>query len=110
MHTIRIPLVVTPEDRKRAAFVKSAEEGRITAKTPDFMREGNGRCRTVGDPDDFLNDDTRGQSGRDARNRARAVCRSCPFMMDCRAWAEASKQTGIFGAEWFRAGLPIGKV
>lgn len=110
MHTIRIPLVVTQEDKRRAAVVRSAEEGRIKTKTPDFVREGLGACRNSPiDPDNFTNDDTRGASGREARNLARAVCRTCPFAEGCLPWAMESGLSGIFGGEWLRAGRMVGK-
>jgi hypothetical protein len=107
MHAIRVPFFESPADKKRAAVVRSAEENyRATGRTPRFMAEGLGACRTAGDPDDFTNDDTRGIAGREARARAAGICASCPFSGECLRWATETSQTGVFGGEWLRSGVP----
>ncbi len=110
MRAIHVPMIRTPEDKRRGAAVKSAEEKRgTTVRTPTFVREGRGACRDAGDPDDFTNDDTRGAAGREARARARAVCGDCPFAAQCLPWAKATNRSGIFGGEWLIAGKETSK-
>jgi hypothetical protein len=110
MQTFAVPFVQTQADKRRSEAVKTAEASRSKTKTPDFVREGLGACRTVGDPDDFTNGDTRGIAGREARNRARAVCRTCPFAEECLTWAQATYRDGVFGGEWLISGRMTGKV
>ena len=101
-----VPIVVTPEDKARAAFIRtSEEEARGKPRTPMFMRDGLGRCRKVGNPDDFTNRDYRIE-GRRARERARAVCNECPFAKECLAFNMETDGTGIFGGQWLIAGVP----
>lgn len=107
MQAIHVPFFESPADKKRAAAIRSAEEKReAAAGTPAFFRDGLGVCRSVGDPDDFTNDDTRGIAGREARARAAGICGSCPFAVECLRWAMETSQTGVFGGEWLRGGMP----
>jgi hypothetical protein len=107
MQAIHVPFFESRQDKARARVIKSAEENRSDpTRTPAFFRDGLGACRTTGNPDDFTNDDTRGAEGRAARARAAAVCDSCPFSGECLRWAMETSQTGVFGGEWLRTGVP----
>ena len=100
-----IPLKTT-EDKKRAARVRISEKDRSgEIRTPDFFNDGEGLCRTHPTPDDFTETNTY-TDGRMARERAKAVCRECPFRIECLAWARATGQSGVFGAEWLILGTP----
>lgn len=77
-------------------------------EVPEFLGFGHGRCAKVGDPDDFTETSTR-RDGIAARERAKAVCRSCPFEEECLAWAESSGQDGVWGGVWLKGGKPANK-
>jgi WhiB family redox-sensing transcriptional regulator len=50
--------------------------------------------------------------------QARAVCRACPALMDCRDWAREHREYGFWGGEseedraaaGFRVDMPVGRV
>ena len=109
MQTFKMPLVQTPEDRKRAKEVRDAEALARTRKTPTFVADGLGVCRKKGNADDFT-DMTRRREGYLARARAAAVCDECPFRIECESWAVATDQTGVFGGTWVDGGKVIGRV
>lgn len=104
MIIVKTVLTQTPEDKKRARAVKSAEENRERHETPKFFVYGNGVCNRIENADDFT-EDSRRPAGYRARGRAKAICGSCPFAADCLAWAVTSGQTGVFGGEWMSNGV-----
>lgn len=103
MQTFRVPTVVTPADRARAEVVRQAEVKARAAKMPEFLRNGLGACGEADGADDFT-DDTRRNSGWEARARAAAKCGACSFSSECLPWAVASEQSGVFGGEWLIKG------
>lgn len=89
---------------------KMTKDGRLVlvggtpATIPAFVIEGKGRCRSVGDPDDFTEDTLR-ISGYVRRANAYAVCAGCPFSGECLADGIARQLSGVFGGEWLRDGV-----
>lgn len=63
---------------------------------PPFLADGTGACAGDPAPDDFTEDRHR-RIYRDLRERARRVCKSCPFEIQCREWALATGQQGMYG-------------
>jgi transcription factor WhiB len=104
MQTMRVPLIMTVADRRRAEAVKAAEVRAKAAKTPDFIRDGLGACGQAKNADDFTHDARRSKADFAARARAAALCARCPFAAECLPWAEATEQTGVFGGEWLTKG------
>ena len=104
MQTVRVPLIMTVADRKRAEAVKASEQEAKASKVPDFIRQGLAACGKVENADDFTDETRRGKSGYQARARAATLCGSCPFSGECLPWAKASKQTGVYGGEWLKSG------
>jgi hypothetical protein len=98
------PLIITKEDKKRTEEIRVAEERARRLRTPEFVRMGKGACGTAANADDFT-DDTRRASGWEARARAAAHCRACPFSSECLPWAIETEQSGVFGGEWLRKGV-----
>jgi WhiB family transcriptional regulator, redox-sensing transcriptional regulator len=49
---------------------------------------------------------------------ARAICRSCPVLLECREWARENREYGFWGGEseeeraaaGFRVDMPVGRV
>lgn len=107
MIPMRVMLVETKADKKRAAIVRSAEENFVRKPTPSFFTDGRGLCRTEGDPDDYA-ETSRKPAGYKARQRAAIVCRACPFVSECLAWAKESGQSGVFGGSFVMKGEVIG--
>lgn len=64
---------------------------------PAFLADGAGDCATWPYPDDFTAEG-RTAAGRAAQERAKAVCRACPFRVGCLEWAERTNQEGVYGA------------
>jgi hypothetical protein len=85
-------------DKKEAARVAKSERDRNPTPLPDFLRNGLGRCRTVGDPDWFVATET-SFDHQAARTMAGDVCAECPFRFDCLQWAVLTKATGVWGGE-----------
>lgn len=104
MKTVQVPLVVTTEDRKRQKYVIIAEAKARGIKTPDFMIDGLGLCAKVGDPDDFTNTETRYAGAVAARERAKAICRTCPFAEECLQRGLDTNETGVYGGEYLIKG------
>lgn len=104
MQTFKSLIVQTPEDKRRARAVKSAEENHQPSDIPSWF--GFGKCAKEGSPDDFANDTNR-MDGKLARARAKAVCRTCPFMDECFGWGQSAGMSGVFGAQWLRSGRPV---
>jgi WhiB family transcriptional regulator, redox-sensing transcriptional regulator len=50
--------------------------------------------------------------------QARAICRSCPVLLECRDWARENREYGFWGGEseeeraaaGFRVDMPVGRV
>ena len=50
--------------------------------------------------------------------RARAICRNCPVLLECRDWARENREYGFWGGEseeeraaaGFRVDMPVGRV
>jgi hypothetical protein len=88
---------------------KMTKDGRLVlvgnepARIPDFVSEGLGRCRTVGNADDFT-EDTRRANGYMRRARAAAVCEECPFAIECLVDGQTRKLSGVFGGQWLVSG------
>lgn len=76
----------------------SGDITRGRAEYPQFLRYGEGRCAERGNRDDFTEANVRARTARAARERAKAVCRACPFRAPCLAWAVETKQEGVYGA------------
>lgn len=108
MQAIRIPMFITPEDRERAAVVAESEkQARSRPRTPEFIRQGLGACAKAENADDFTEDGRRGRAPYEARARAAAKCRVCPFSDECLPWAIGSEQSGVFGGVWLRKGKEV---
>ena len=43
--------------------------------------------------------DERASTRRKRENRARYLCRACPVLDECRDWARANREFGLWGAE-----------
>jgi WhiB family transcriptional regulator, redox-sensing transcriptional regulator len=51
-------------------------------------------------------------------SQARAICRSCPVLLECRDWARENREYGFWGGEseeeraaaGFRVDMPVGRV
>ena len=51
-------------------------------------------------------------------NRARAICRDCPVLLECRDWARENREYGFWGGEseeeraaaGYRVDMPVGRV
>lgn len=43
--------------------------------------------------------DERASTRRKREDRARALCRSCPVVDECRDWARVNREFGLWGAE-----------
>ncbi len=104
MKTMIVPMIMTGEDKARAKAVAIAEAQARGIKTPDFMRDGLGACARQGDPDDFVNDETRTLAAAAARARAAAVCAVCPFTADCLRRGMETHETGVYGGVFLRGG------
>jgi WhiB family transcriptional regulator, redox-sensing transcriptional regulator len=63
---------------------------------PDFVRYGNPPCAEV-DPELYFPD--KGCSNTSPKDIAIAkkICKTCPYMAECLAWAVANDEIGIWG-------------
>ncbi|MGH8922934.1 MAG: WhiB family transcriptional regulator [Actinomycetes bacterium] len=75
-----------------------AEIAELMAQPAPGAWAAQGRCR---DTDPELHQPTGAEDSIGYRRQARAakaVCRSCPVLAECRDWAMATDETGIWGA------------
>jgi WhiB family redox-sensing transcriptional regulator len=65
---------------------------------PDFFKEGDPPCAST-DPEAFFPQDREG--GRIAsyynESGAKAVCKTCPYMIECLTYAVKNSEIGIWG-------------
>jgi WhiB family transcriptional regulator, redox-sensing transcriptional regulator len=75
-----------------------------SAAYPAFLAEGRGACAGDDLPDDFTEDGD-GAAQQHMRERARSVCKGCPFRPDCDEWATRTHQQGMWGGRstWDRS-------
>lgn len=72
---------------------------------PEFIADGLGRCRQLPDTEkDNFTEDSRRLYGKDARARARSVCRMCEFESECLQYGKDAGLDGVYGGEWLIRG------